>query len=952
MPFKYAGTTNFYGGLNTREDPQDIPANSFKKFRNITTFNGTLRKRDGSTRVTDITHKKLYQLASDRYMYITFPANDVQNNIDQSDSSWMYEIQYKPPSNYTSQIQPLLFYKQEVGSSIYSWLLYIDTDDRIKLAIDLTSPSYIIGKTYLVDLGSLGYPSDYAGTYGILNIGWSWVYSSTGSMIALMLNGRHDSLTYDEFVGTRYSASIPSPFNLFPVHGSGNAPAKLYIGYYDGTGGTVSSSAIYAQGHVGDIRIWRRNNPNGYGAQDHKILKKWAFSSLPSTMHSDLNLYYSFEVGTAYRYKVYNGGAYRVLGTVGDNYATAHCSHVDGMSVSTDLERSSLKSSLSSYIFSNKYLVADTSYDIYAYDMTLQEVANEYCRNASSGVKSDSTVIYDRLYIADGGRLLRKNQHYTDVAGVHPPGLTFGIQTTGGSLTAGGTYKWRATFIDEDGFESNPSNELTQTMSGSNNAVYIRVTYPRERRVQKVRLYRTTNGGTVFYQVFEYDVWQYTNVQNSGGYTPADTMFILYDPTADIDLNTGITIPTDNSVPPNCKYVEAYYSMLMLSGDSQAPSRVYYSTTLSPEYFPSLNYIDVGEGSGGSITGLASSRGLLYIFKERSIWMLSGRAPNEFRLDYVDTNVGCIAPHSITKVTIGGAEVIFFASQDGIYMLNTANAQVMSIGENIKDFYLSLDFTLADNWVGVHNKQYNQYILYCSEAGANRNNIALVYDYIYKSWSLWDSFVEGATLHAPQSALELYTLSVCLQGDKRLILFKENQAQYYQDKYLMHRSGVSLVDTRNKYTGLIAVLFDELVLSYEVRLIEYFDGFTFTFDKTPSISYSHILVGVYPVEVETGHLVFDQPHVYKLMKGVEINYYPARNSAEFYVQASSDYRPYTRNYRYIKLDSRNGFARFSVKKRGRVLTLRILNIDDKQMELSSLIYGYIEKTEKQFKRKE
>ena len=123
--------------------------------------------------------------------------------------------------------------------------------------------------------------------------------------------------------------------------------------------------------------------------------------------------------------------------------------------------------------------------------------------------------------------------------------------------------------------------------------------------------------------------------------------------------------------------------------DADEPSTLRWSESFDPEDWPEINYWDIKKGDGDEITCLVKFIDELFVFKQRSLHTLKGTSLEDFSLQEVSANVGCVGP----RAAVAHDLKIFFISERGIYVTNGLN--VINISEMI----------IPDTWERV-NKNY------------------------------------------------------------------------------------------------------------------------------------------------------------------------------------------------------------------------------------------------------
>lgn len=148
--------------------------------------------------------------------------------------------------------------------------------------------------------------------------------------------------------------------------------------------------------------------------------------------------------------------------------------------------------------------------------------------------------------------------------------------------------------------------------------------------------------------------------------------------------DNGTSVPSDFTYPPTAdstggpkaKYIIRHQDRLILAGLSGEPSKVLISgRSPNNEKFDLSyggNFINIEQDSGDDITGLASFRDRIVVFKQKSIWQItlsSEQIGNFFvttpALQLVTSSYGCIAPRSIIPVE----NDLFFLSRTGVNTL-------------------------------------------------------------------------------------------------------------------------------------------------------------------------------------------------------------------------------------------------------------------------------------------
>jgi hypothetical protein len=208
----------------------------------------------------------------------------------------------------------------------------------------------------------------------------------------------------------------------------------------------------------------------------------------------------------------------------------------------------------------------------------------------------------------------------------------------------------------------------TTAMGGSPNAITGIFHYEQKDGTQKFVV--TTDGGRMAYQ--NGSAW--TNISTTlstvaktyWSWSVFNDTLIAASGSNAVKKWDGTTFADLGGTPPQGRFVSVHTDYVLLAGHTSAPSKLRYSDTNDPNTWPAGNSLNVGLDDGQIITGLQRLGDVTVVFKERSIYSLSGASPTDFQIDATLSEVGCIAPNSIVLTDAG----IFFWSEAGPAMFN------------------------------------------------------------------------------------------------------------------------------------------------------------------------------------------------------------------------------------------------------------------------------------------
>jgi hypothetical protein len=224
-------------------------------------------------------------------------------------------------------------------------------------------------------------------------------------------------------------------------------------------------------------------------------------------------------------------------------------------------------------------------------------------------------------------------------------------------------------------------------------------------------------------------------------------------------LSTGVQvseirgIPAPQFVPPY-KFSTTFQNRLFLFNETNGDNnKAIYSTFNSPDIW---NGSDTGMllfGDKTSVTAAASIYNVfnttggieqLIVTKKNETYRLTGTDPKTWSVQRISTNVGCIAPLTMTSADMTAVDnvkrqIAIWMSDKGVFMSDGATVQ--SISEDIRCYFNPVDVryipsamqTKSVGWYDPSTKSYK--LLIASGAGATYLNTELEYSLKYQEWT-------------------------------------------------------------------------------------------------------------------------------------------------------------------------------------------------------------------------
>lgn len=192
--------------------------------------------------------------------------------------------------------------------------------------------------------------------------------------------------------------------------------------------------------------------------------------------------------------------------------------------------------------------------------------------------------------------------------------------------------------------------------------------------------------------------------------------------------------------PPNATMVAYHKRMAFAAGNDTNPSTLYFSDVGDIENWTTglSGNVSIETNDGSILRAIVPGFDALYIFKDYSIWRLSGEDKDTFVLQRMISDIGTLSPNSIALI---GSEVFFMSGQGDIYVYDGATG-LRIISVKIEG---SIDAANFSRFQYVSSAIFDSdYYLTYSLAGSGTHNSILVYDTFNQSWSKFNGINANA----------------------------------------------------------------------------------------------------------------------------------------------------------------------------------------------------------------
>ena len=367
----------------------------------------------------------------------------------------------------------------------------------------------------------------------------------------------------------------------------------------------------------------------------------------------------------------------------------------------------------------------------------------------------DGTNPNRKYRISPGGQGVR-----TEAIGIIGPTVppTLSLLAGPGITAVAGGWRYAYTYVNSaTQAESEPSGKIPDptppeqaAIKPNNQIVRVAFTASPDPQVDKVRIYRTRDGGATYFFLAEL----------------ADTAGFYDDKTTDLALPDSDPMDEFVNYPPPTpmRLIVPWVQANRLIGvANDTPSILRYSDLalgqLKPEAWPALNQIFVAVDSGDEIVGIFPFTDSVLIFCHRSIFRLRGVPPDDLTLDPVQweddtrTAIGSFGQKSLVQVD----DSVVNPFLDGAYAVNryidTAGGfENARLSRPIDDLWAELN-PAAIQWThGVFLRERKQVRLWIPNGSNNLPTRALVYQLDVDAeqnapagWTIWDVQKAGAS---------------------------------------------------------------------------------------------------------------------------------------------------------------------------------------------------------------
>lgn len=116
----------------------------------------------------------------------------------------------------------------------------------------------------------------------------------------------------------------------------------------------------------------------------------------------------------------------------------------------------------------------------------------------------------------------------------------------------------------------------------------------------------------------------------SMNFVQASNILFGFNGTDVVTVDASLTYTKDPATVPLGKVAAWFHNYLFVGGTATNPNRLYFSNLGNPTVFSPSDFVDINPNDGDEITGMTVFNDQLYVFKNNTIWSISGFSGSTF----------------------------------------------------------------------------------------------------------------------------------------------------------------------------------------------------------------------------------------------------------------------------------------------------------------------------------
>jgi hypothetical protein len=260
------------------------------------------------------------------------------------------------------------------------------------------------------------------------------------------------------------------------------------------------------------------------------------------------------------------------------------------------------------------------------------------------------------------------------------------------------------------------------------------------------------------------------------------------------------------------------------SSDERRPNRIYYSKVQQPDAVPIVNYIDIGPRDE-AILRIVALRESMFIFKEKSIYRLSGDAPSNFFIQLHDNSAALVTPDALTVLN----NSIYALTTQGVSQITVNGLSVLSrpIEDKITKILAPRFKSILHTVFAASYEQDRAFFLWVPKLEDDTYaKECYRYNVFTNTWTSWNVNARAAIVHPVENRLYKSSGDINEIERERKDLLRKDYADRQYPKQLPANSIVDLnkkiisINTVNIEKGDTLVQAQVITISQINRLVE------------------------------------------------------------------------------------------------------------------------------------
>lgn len=202
-------------------------------------------------------------------------------------------------------------------------------------------------------------------------------------------------------------------------------------------------------------------------------------------------------------------------------------------------------------------------------------------------------------------------------------------------------------------------------------------------------------------------------------FTQASNRLFGFNGTEVVDVaSDGTTVTKNRATVPIGKFAFWFHGYLFVAGVAGTPDRLFWSDLGDPTTFSGANFIDINPNDGDAITGLNILNDELIVFKQFSVWSISGWSGSTFSTTTAAgqntqskaAGIGAVSHRSIVSV---GKDLYYLSFSGNIPHFRSLQQTVFSktieggiISDELETTMLGLNKTQLSKCAGIYDGKY------------------------------------------------------------------------------------------------------------------------------------------------------------------------------------------------------------------------------------------------------